>query len=129
MYKHLSALKSLSNFSSFVVNLQVLVFFLTCRNMSTIYCLLLLAYVFNVPVNSKTAHAPPPPWAFDFFEKFWSNSPLCCQFRRSNAPPVRASKRVKSSTLEACKSKLWKQVLQSFQPLQISCSACLRSTL
>ena len=21
-------------------------------------------------------------------EKFWSNSPLCCQFRRSNAPPV-----------------------------------------
>ena len=38
-----------------------------------------------VPVNSKTAHAPPPratPRAFDFFEKFWSNSPLCCQFRR-----------------------------------------------
>ena len=28
----------------------------------------------NVPVNSKTAHAPPPranPGAFDFFEKFW----------------------------------------------------------
>ena len=42
---------------------------------------------------------PPPranPRAFDFFEKFWSNSPLCCQLRRSNAPPVRASKRVKS---------------------------------
>ena len=30
--------------------------------------------------------------AFDFFEKFWSNSPLCCQFRRSNAPSVRASR-------------------------------------
>ena len=29
------------------------------------------------------------PGAFDFFEKFWSNCPLCCQFRRSNAPPVR----------------------------------------
>ena len=55
-----------------------------------------------VPVNSKTAHAPPPranPRAFDFCEKFWSNSPLCCQFRRSNAPPVRTSKRVKSPTL------------------------------
>ena len=39
---------------------------------------------------------PPPPGAFDFFEKFWSNSPLCWQFRRSNAPPVRALKRVKS---------------------------------
>ena len=41
----------------------------------------------------------PPPrantGAFDFCEKFWSNSPLCCQFRRSNAPPVRASKRDK----------------------------------
>ena len=42
---------------------------------------------------------PPPhplanPRAFDFFEKFWLNSPLCCQFRRSNAPPVRASRRV-----------------------------------
>ena len=44
------------------------------------------------------------PGAFDFFEKFWSNSPLCCQDRRSNAPPVRASKRVKSPTLQACYS-------------------------
>ena len=43
----------------------------------------------------------PPPRAFDFFEKFWSNSPLCCQFRRSKSPPVRASKRVKSPTLQA----------------------------
>ena len=56
-----------------------------------------------VPVNSKTAH-PPPPWAnpgaFDFFEKFWSNSPLCRQLdgqmphplelqRGSNPPPSR----------------------------------------
>ena len=24
------------------------------------------------------------PGAFDFFEKFWSNYPLCCQFWRSN---------------------------------------------
>ena len=57
----------------------------------------------NVPVNSKTAHPPrAKPGAFDFFEKFLSNSPLCCQFRRSNAPPVRASKRAKSSTLQAC---------------------------
>ena len=44
------------------------------------------------------------PRAFDFCEKFWSNSPLCCQFRRSNAPPVRASKRVKSPTLQACEA-------------------------
>ena len=40
------------------------------------------------------------PGAFDFFEKFWSNSPLCCQFIWSNAPPVRASKRVKSLTCD-----------------------------
>ena len=45
---------------------------------------------------------PPPklPWshlnpgAFDFFETFWSNFPLCCQFRRSNPPP---SKHVKAT--------------------------------
>jgi len=36
------------------------------------------------------------PRAFDFFEKFWSNSLLCWQFRWSNAPPVRVSKSVKS---------------------------------
>ena len=55
----------------------------------------------------KPPMPPPPranPRAFDFFEKFWSNSPLCCQFRRSNAPPVRASKRVKSPTLQACEA-------------------------
>ena len=55
----------------------------------------------------KPPMPPPPranPRAFDFFEKFWSNSPLCCQFRRSNAPPVRASKWVKSLTLQACEA-------------------------
>ena len=49
-----------------------------------------------VPVISKTAHSRPHTGAFDFCEKFSSNSPLCCQVRRSNAPPVRASNRVKS---------------------------------
>ena len=69
---------------------------------------------------------PPPrenPRVFDFFEKFWSNTPLFCQFRGSNAPPVRASKRVKSPTLQGKKNSLtflnritylWKQVLQIF---------------
>ena len=57
-----------------------------------------------VPVNSKTAHPPRAnPGAFNFLEKFWSNSPLCCQFRRSNAPPVRSSKKVKSPALQACR--------------------------
>ena len=62
---------------------------------------LLVAYV---SVNSKTTHAPPrqTPGHLTFLKKFWSNSPLCCQFRRSNVPPVRASKRVKSPTLQAC---------------------------
>ena len=50
----------------------------------------------------------PPPWAnpgaCDFFEKFWLNYPLDCQFKPSNAPPIRASKRVKSSTLQACEA-------------------------
>ena len=64
--------------------------------------------VYNSPLCTsqfQNRPSPPPranPGAFDFFEKFWSNSPLCCQFRRSNAPPVRASKRVKSPTLQAC---------------------------
>ena len=54
-----------------------------------------------IPKPSIPSPPLPPsnPGAFDFFEKFWSNSPLCCQFRGSNAPPVRASKRVKSPTL------------------------------
>ena len=44
----------------------------------------------NVPVNSKTAHPHPQanPGAFDFFEKFWSNSPLCCQFRGQMPHPL-----------------------------------------
>ena len=53
----------------------------------------------------KPPMPPPPPGkprAFDFFEKCWSNSPLCCQFRRSNAPPITALKRVKTPTLQAC---------------------------
>ena len=53
-------------------------------------------YYNDVPVNSKTAHMHGPPRAnpraFDFFEKFWSNFLLCCQFRLSNAQPVRASR-------------------------------------
>ena len=60
---------------------------------------------------------PPPranPRAFDFFEKFWSNSPLCCQFRRSNAPPVRTSKRVKSPTLQACEAHCGNQFCKIF---------------
>ena len=75
----------------------------------------------------KPPMPPPPranPRAFDFFEIFWSNSPLCCQFRQTNAPPVRASKRVKSPTLQGKINRLpleinriaylWKQVLQIF---------------
>ena len=60
-----------------------------------------------VPVNSKTAHPPRAnPGAFDFFEKLWSNSLLCFRFRRSNAPPVRARKRVKSPTLQGKMNRL-----------------------
>ena len=60
---------------------------------------------FTLEVNSKTAHAPPPPpphpfqanpQAFDFFQKFWSNSLVCWQFRWSNAPSASASRSVKS---------------------------------
>ena len=61
---------------------------------------------------------PPPranPRAFDFFEKFWLNSPLCCQFRRSNAPPVGAPKRVRSPTLQGKQNRL-----QNRLPLETS---------
>ena len=79
-----------------------------------------------VPVNSKTAHPPPgKPRGIWLFGKILVKFPAMLPVRRSNAPPVRASKRVKSPTLK----QLWKQVLQKFQPLRISCSACLRSTL
>ena len=50
-----------------------------------------------VAVNSKTAHAPHPQ-AFDFFEKFWSNSWVLWQSRWSNAPPASASTSVKIPT-------------------------------
>ena len=60
---------------------------------------LLDSYV-PVWVNSKTAHASPPEniRAFDLLEKFCSNSPVCWQFRWSNAPLASASKSVKSPT-------------------------------
>ena len=115
-------------------------FFIHKFNMLINLCLfgLNLNDVFAVMYRSipKLPIPPPPlranPGAFDFFEKNLSTSPLCCQFRWSNALPVRASKRVKSPTLQACLNRiayLWKQVLHNFQPLQISLSACLRSTL
>ena len=44
-------------------------------------------------------------------KKIWSNSQLCCQFRRSNAPPVGASKRVKSPTLQSSKATATVQIL------------------
>ena len=50
--------------------------------------------------------SPITPRAFDFFEKIWSNSPLCRQVRRSNAPPVIASKRIKSPTLQGKENRL-----------------------
>ena len=50
-----------------------------------------------VPVNSKTAHAPHPQ-AFDFLEKFWSNSWVWWQSRWSNAPPTSASTSIKIPT-------------------------------
>ena len=61
------------------------------------------------PLMYRSIPKPPMPpranpRAFDVFEKSWSNSPLCCQFRRSNAPPIRALKRVKSPTLQACEA-------------------------
>ena len=52
----------------------------------------ILMYYFN----SKTTY--PIPWAFDFFEKFWSNSLVCWQFTWSNAPLAGASKSIKSPT-------------------------------
>ena len=45
----------------------------------------------SIPVNSKRRPCPPPGK-----EKFWWNSPVCWQFRWSNAPPASASKSVKS---------------------------------
>ena len=57
-----------------------------------------LFYLFMYRSIPKPSIIPPRanPGAVNYSEKFWPYSPLCCQFRRSNAPPVWASKRVKS---------------------------------
>ena len=43
---------------------------------------------------------PPPssPWAFEFFEKFWWNCPVCWQFRWSNAHWLAFQKHLESPT-------------------------------
>ena len=52
--------------------------------------------VIYVSVNSKSAHPLGKLLrAFNFFERFWSNSTLCWQFTQSNAQPVRALHRDK----------------------------------
>jgi len=80
--------------------------FLGHRNHGGTDCKVGLTFCLTLMYRSIPKPPIPPPRAnsraFDFFEKFRSNSPLCCQFRRSNAPPVRALKRVKSPTLQAC---------------------------
>ena len=59
----------------------------------------------NVPVNSKTAHAPPgKPRGIWLFWKILVKFPAMLPVWRSNVPPVRASKRVKSPTLQACEA-------------------------
>ena len=61
-----------------------------------------LSFISNVPVNSKTAHSSPgkPPGIWLFFKKKMVKFPAILEFRRSNASLVRASKRVKSPTLQ-----------------------------
>jgi len=44
-----------------------------------------------IPVNSKTAYSPVPLRTLGLLENFCSNSPLCWQFRWSNAPPPSVS--------------------------------------
>ena len=54
--------------------------------------------VSNVPVNSKITHPPPPSGKPRGIWPFWKilvKFPAMLPFWRSNAPPVRASKRVK----------------------------------
>ena len=85
-----------------------------------------------VPVNSKTAHHPPPPRvkprAFDFFEKFRWNAPLCASLSGqmphplerqggSNPPPFRHVTTVFVDT------RLWKTThpRKRFQNFRQSC--------
>ena len=50
-----------------------------------------VADIMYQPVNNKTAHAPAEtPGNLSFFERFWSNSLECWQFRWSNTPPASA---------------------------------------
>ena len=127
--QHLSAL-SLHCFLSFLILNTIVMLVIILKYWMLPLFILVYVLVNIIPVNS--AHSPPPwenPRAFDFCEKFWSNSPLCCQFRRSNAPPVRASKRVKSLTLQACEANCGNKFCKIFSHYEFLYSACLRSTL
>ena len=87
-----------------------------CSNVLLRLCGVKLMYR-SIP---KPPMPPPPgqtPGHLTFLKKFGQ---IPRYVRRSNAPPVRDL---------GMWSKLWKQVLQNFQLLRVSCSACLRSTL
>ena len=75
-----------------------------------------IIWMSNVPVNSKTAHAPPRanPRAFDFSEKCWSNSPLCCQFRREMPHPLELQRGSNPPTLQACEANCGNQFCKIF---------------
>ena len=66
----------------------------------------------------------PPPGKPPGIWLFWKISVKCpttcmCQFRWSNAPPVRASRRVKSPTLQACYHRFrWYATLENNAPAE-----------
>ena len=80
----------------------------------------------NVPVNSKTAHPPPgqTPGHLTFLKNFGQILRYVASLDGQMPHPIRASKRVKSPTLQGKKNRLsleinriaylWKQVLQIF---------------
>ena len=70
----------------------------------------------NVPVNSKPVHPPPlPAQAAGHLTIFF----LSCQFRRSNAPPIGAPRRVKSRPPPSSHVKV---TVQNFFPCVKSCT-------
>ena len=82
-------------------------------------------------VMYRTIPKPPiPPGHLTFLKNFGQipryvafldgQMPHPLELQRGSNPPLSSENRI---------TYLWKQVLQNFQPLRISCSACLRSTL
>ena len=114
---------------------QFIVNFVPCFLQFSFGLLCMALFVLNVPVNSKTAHFPPPPPLYGqtpghltFLKNFGQIPRYVASLDVQMPHPLELQKGSNSPPSRDVKATV-KQVLQNFQPLRISCSTCLCSTL